>query len=48
MEQRFSSRIGFILSALGIAVGTGNVWRFPRIVAQARGQELFFLLGLFS
>ncbi len=39
MEQRFSSRIGFILSALGIAVGTGNVWRFPRIVAQASGDE---------
>jgi NSS family neurotransmitter:Na+ symporter len=32
--QRFSSRTGLILSALGIAVGTGNIWRFPRIVAQ--------------
>ena len=32
--QRFSSRTGLILSALGIAIGTGNIWRFPRIVAQ--------------
>lgn len=32
-EQRFSSRWGLILSVLGIAVGTGNIWRFPRIAA---------------
>ena len=38
-EQRFSSRLGLILSALGIAVGTGNIWRFPRIVAQNSGDE---------
>ena len=36
-EQRFSTRIGLILSALGIAVGTGNIWRFPRIAAQNTG-----------
>ena len=38
-QMRFSSRWGFILSALGIAVGTGNIWRFPRIVAQNGSQE---------
>jgi NSS family neurotransmitter:Na+ symporter len=32
--QRFSSRLAFLLSVLGIAIGTGNIWRFPRIVAQ--------------
>lgn len=30
----FSSKIAFLLSVLGIAIGTGNIWRFPRIVAQ--------------
>ncbi len=38
-EQRFSSRAGLILSALGIAVGTGNIWRFPRIAAQNTGDS---------
>lgn len=38
-DQRFSSRIGLLLSVLGIAVGTGNIWRFPRIVAQNGGDE---------
>ncbi len=37
--QTFSTRIGLILSALGVAVGTGNIWRFPRIVAQSGGTE---------
>jgi NSS family neurotransmitter:Na+ symporter len=34
VHQRFSTRFGLLLSALGIAVGTGNIWRFPRIAAQ--------------
>jgi len=28
-----------ILSVLGIAVGTGNIWRFPRIAAQNAGDD---------
>ena len=36
---RFSSRWGFLLSALGIAVGTGNIWRFPRIAASNGGDD---------
>lgn len=39
VEQRFSSRLGLLLSVLGIAVGTGNIWRFPRIAAQNGGDE---------
>ncbi len=39
VHERFSSRLGLILSALGIAVGTGNIWRFPRIAAQSGGDE---------
>ena len=35
---RFSSRWGLLLSVLGIAVGTGNIWRFPRIAASNAGE----------
>src|SRR6056297_480801 len=38
-DNFFSSRLGLILSVLGIAVGTGNIWRFPRIAAQNEGEE---------
>ncbi|MDX1637245.1 MAG: sodium-dependent transporter [Balneolaceae bacterium] len=36
--ELFSSKLGLILSVLGIAVGTGNIWRFPRIAAQNGGE----------
>ena len=38
-DERFSSRLGLLLCVLGIAVGTGNIWRFPRIAAQNSGDE---------
>ena len=38
-EVRFSTRAGLLLSVLGIAVGTGNIWRFPRIAAQNSGDD---------
>jgi NSS family neurotransmitter:Na+ symporter len=38
-QQRFSSRWGLIVSVLGIAVGTGNIWRFPRIAATNGSEE---------
>ena len=31
-KQRFSTKWGLILSVLGIAIGTGNIWRFPRLL----------------
>ena len=36
-REQFSSRWGLILATLGMAVGTGNIWRFPRIVASNGG-----------
>lgn len=37
-SEGFTSRLGLILSVLGIAIGTGNIWRFPRIAAQNAGK----------
>jgi len=31
VAPRFSSRFTFLISAFGLAVGTGNIWRFPMI-----------------
>jgi neurotransmitter:Na+ symporter, NSS family len=33
----FSSRWGMLLAMVGMAVGTGNIWRFPRIAATNGG-----------
>lgn len=37
MSSGFSSRWGLMLAMLGMAVGTGNIWRFPRIAATNGG-----------
>ena len=37
MSTFFTSRWGLIAATLGMAIGTGNLWRFPRIVAQNGG-----------
>lgn len=36
-NEFFTSRWGLVLSTLGIAIGTGNIWRFSRVAAQNGG-----------
>lgn len=48
--ELFSSRWALLLTTLGMAVGTGNIWRFPRIIAKCGGGAfllpwLFFLFA---
>ena len=45
--ESFSSRWSIILVGLGMAVGTGNLWRFPRIVAQNGGAAFLIPWMLF-
>ena len=47
-SDQFSGRIGLIFAAIGAAIGTGNIWRFPRMVGANAGGTflipwLFFL-----
>ena len=35
--ETFASRWGLVLATLGMAVGTGNIWRFPRVAASNGG-----------
>jgi len=48
-SELFRSRFGLIAALLGTAVGTGNIWRFPRVMAENGGGAFFipWLLFLF-
>jgi NSS family neurotransmitter:Na+ symporter len=35
--EHFSTRWGMMIAMLGMAVGTGNIWRFPRVAATNGG-----------
>ena len=44
-RSSFSSKLGFVLSAAGSAVGLGNIWRFPYLAAKYGG-GIFLLVYL--
>ena len=44
-REQWNSRLGFILATVGSAVGLGNIWRFPTVVA-LNGGGAFVLLYL--
>ncbi len=46
-KEEFTSRWGLVLAALGAAVGTGNIWRFPKEVASNGGSAFIIVYILF-
>ena len=36
-REVWGSRIGFILSTIGMAFGLGAIWRFPYVAAESGG-----------
>lgn len=48
-NEEFTSRWGILLTAIGMAVGTGNIWRFPRVAAENGGSFLIpWVIFLFA
>ena len=49
-RERFSSKLGFFLSAIGFAIGIGSLWRFPYLVGKYGGGIflLFYVLIIFG
>lgn len=47
-KEHFSNRWGIVLASLGMAIGAGNLWRFPRLAGQYGGSFiLLWILFLF-
>ncbi|AUV82400.1 daunorubicin ABC transporter ATP-binding protein [Salinigranum rubrum] len=44
-RETWATRVGFILAAVGSAVGLGNIWRFPWVTAE-NGGSAFLLVYL--
>ncbi len=48
-KDLFSSRFGLLAAAIGMAIGAGNIWRFPRLAGQYGGTFLIpWLIFLLS
>lgn len=46
-RETFGSRVGMVLSMMGVAVGLGNVWRFPYMVGEFGGAPfVLFYVGV--
>lgn len=48
-REKWSSRIAFIVAAIGSAIGFGNIWRFPNLAFKHGGGAFFipYILALF-
>ena len=46
-REQLGSRLGFILLSAGCAIGIGNVWKFPWLVAQNGGGAFVIVYAIF-
>ena len=46
--QQWSSKLGFVLSSAGAAIGLGAIWKFPYVTGMSGGGAFFLLFILFT
>ncbi len=46
-REQWSTRLGFVLAAVGSAVGLGNIWRFPFVTGDGGGAGFLLVYLLF-
>ncbi len=49
VHENWSSRMAFLLAAIGAAVGLGNIWKFPYMLGSNGGAAfvIIYLLAIF-
>lgn len=47
-KQQWSSRLGFILSSAGAAIGLGAIWKFPYVTGMSGGGAFFLIFVAFT
>src|SRR5690625_7764446 len=47
-REQWSSKIGFILSTAGAAIGLGAIWKFPYVTGMNGGGAVFLIFVLFT
>ncbi|WP_240375847.1 sodium-dependent transporter [Bacillus piscicola] len=47
-NEQWSSKLGFILSSAGAAVGLGAIWKFPYVTGMSGGGAFFLIFILFT
>lgn len=47
-REQWTSKLGFILSAAGSAIGLGALWKMPYVTANAGGGAFFLIFAIFT